>query len=191
MRACRVIILEKGKPVERLGRKAIGPSASAMRASRLGWQPGRRMDVSVAFRAHQDRAEESLKAGGVDFALWALTVAALRRHAGSPTIPRCGTSAAAEGRCGAARRNCSRRLAPSTTLRAVGHKPNGLTTWRIAMKNFALKMRRFLVSEDGPTAVEYAVMLALIVIVCLTAIRSIGTNANTTFESIATELSGS
>jgi pilus assembly protein Flp/PilA len=76
-------------------------------------------------------------------------------------------------------------------LRAVGHKPIGLTTWRIAMKNFALKMQRFLTSEDGPTAVEYAVMLALIVIVCLTAIRSIGTNANTTFESIATELSGS
>ncbi len=40
-------------------------------------------------------------------------------------------------------------------------------------------MRRFLVSEDGPTAVEYAVMLALIVIVCLTAIQSIGGNART------------
>ena len=49
------------------------------------------------------------------------------------------------------------------------------------MKNLAMKVQRFLVSEDGPTAVEYAVMLALIVIVCLTAIRSIGTNANTTF----------
>jgi pilus assembly protein Flp/PilA len=56
------------------------------------------------------------------------------------------------------------------------------------MKNFTLKMRNFLVSEDGPTAVEYAVMLALIVIVCLTAIRSIGTNANTTFTNVAKEL---
>ena len=46
------------------------------------------------------------------------------------------------------------------------------------MKNFALKIKRFLESEDGPTAVEYAVMLALIVIVCLTAIQAIGTNAN-------------
>jgi pilus assembly protein Flp/PilA len=55
---------------------------------------------------------------------------------------------------------------------------------------FASKVRRFLVSEDGPTAVEYAVMLALIVIVCLTAIRSIGTNANTTFENVATALEG-
>lgn len=56
------------------------------------------------------------------------------------------------------------------------------------MKNFAKKVQRFLVSEDGPTAVEYAVMLALIVIVCLTAIRSVGTNANATFESVAAQL---
>jgi len=56
------------------------------------------------------------------------------------------------------------------------------------MKNFTQKLQRFLVSEDGPTAVEYAVMLALIVIVCLTAIRSIGTKANTTFENVATAL---
>jgi pilus assembly protein Flp/PilA len=56
------------------------------------------------------------------------------------------------------------------------------------MKNLAVKVQRFLASEDGPTAVEYAVMLALIVIVCLTAIRSIGTNANVTFEEVATAL---
>ena len=56
------------------------------------------------------------------------------------------------------------------------------------MKSFAKKVQRFLVSEDGPTAVEYAVMLALIVIVCLTAIRTVGTNANTTFENVAAQL---
>ncbi len=56
------------------------------------------------------------------------------------------------------------------------------------MKNLSLKVQRFLTSEDGPTAVEYAVMLALIVIVCLTAIRSIGTNANTTFTNVSKEL---
>ncbi len=56
------------------------------------------------------------------------------------------------------------------------------------MKNLALKVQRFLVSEDGPTAVEYAVMLALIVIVCLTAIKSIGTNASATFDNVATQL---
>ena len=53
------------------------------------------------------------------------------------------------------------------------------------MKSFAKKVQRFLVSEDGPTAVEYAVMLALIVIVCLAAIQAIGTNANQTFQDIA------
>jgi pilus assembly protein Flp/PilA len=56
------------------------------------------------------------------------------------------------------------------------------------MKSLALKVRRFLVSEDGPTAVEYAVMLALIIIVCLAAISSIGTRANTTFENVAASL---
>jgi pilus assembly protein Flp/PilA len=56
------------------------------------------------------------------------------------------------------------------------------------MNRLTLMLRRFLASEDGPTAVEYAVMLALIVVVCLTAIQSIGTNANTTFNSIATLL---
>ena len=53
------------------------------------------------------------------------------------------------------------------------------------MMHIAKKMRRFLTSEDGPTAVEYAVMLALIVIVCLTAINSIGQNATTTFTNVA------
>jgi len=56
------------------------------------------------------------------------------------------------------------------------------------MKWLAQKVRRFLVSEDGPTAVEYAVMLALIVIVCLTAIQAIGTNASQTFQNIADTL---
>jgi len=56
------------------------------------------------------------------------------------------------------------------------------------MKSLALKVQRFLVSEDGPTAVEYAVMLALIIIVCLTAITNIGTNAESTFQGVADQL---
>jgi len=56
------------------------------------------------------------------------------------------------------------------------------------MKNIATSIKNFLVSEDGPTAVEYAVMLALIVIVCLTAIQAIGTNANAKFNEAATAL---
>jgi len=52
------------------------------------------------------------------------------------------------------------------------------------MKSLALRVQRFLVSEDGPTAVEYAVMLALIIIVCLTAISSLGTTTSTAFSNI-------
>lgn len=43
----------------------------------------------------------------------------------------------------------------------------------------------FLQREDGPTAVEYAVMLALIIVVCITAITALGTNANKTFTTVS------
>ncbi len=56
------------------------------------------------------------------------------------------------------------------------------------MRLLTEKFRRFLVSEDGPTAVEYAVMLALIVIVCLTAISAIGTQASITFDDVQASL---
>jgi pilus assembly protein Flp/PilA len=56
------------------------------------------------------------------------------------------------------------------------------------MNLLAKKVQRFLVSEDGPTAVEYAVMLALIVVVCLASIQAIGTSAKTTFTSVKTGL---
>ena len=57
------------------------------------------------------------------------------------------------------------------------------------MKKFTKFVKNFLVSEDGPTAVEYAVMLALIVVVCLTAIQAVGTNAANTFNDIASDIS--
>ena len=47
----------------------------------------------------------------------------------------------------------------------------------------------FVKREDGPTAVEYAVMLALIIVVCITAITTLGTNANQTFTSVGNTLS--
>ena len=46
----------------------------------------------------------------------------------------------------------------------------------------------FMKREDGPTAVEYAVMLALIIVVCITAITTLGTNANKTFTSVGTTI---
>ncbi|MFO0866625.1 MAG: Flp family type IVb pilin [Gemmataceae bacterium] len=48
----------------------------------------------------------------------------------------------------------------------------------------------FMKREDGPTAVEYAVMLALIIVVCITTIGTLGTNANATFISVASSIGG-
>ena len=47
----------------------------------------------------------------------------------------------------------------------------------------------FVNSEDGPTAVEYAVMLALIIIVCIGAITTLGSNANKSFTTVGSALS--
>jgi pilus assembly protein Flp/PilA len=56
-----------------------------------------------------------------------------------------------------------------------------------SLKNFVVD---FLSREDGPTAVEYAVMLALIIVVCITAITALGSNANKTFTSVAGVIGG-
>jgi pilus assembly protein Flp/PilA len=50
-------------------------------------------------------------------------------------------------------------------------------------------LKRFMVEEDGPTAVEYAVMLALIIVVCITVIGTLGQNASATFNNVATHIS--
>jgi len=44
---------------------------------------------------------------------------------------------------------------------------------------------RLLTAEDGPTAVEYAVMLALIIVVCIGAITTLGGNADGVFSNVA------
>jgi pilus assembly protein Flp/PilA len=56
------------------------------------------------------------------------------------------------------------------------------------MNKFLLRARHLLVSEDGPTAVEYAVMLALIVVVCIAAITTLGSNANSTFSFVGSSI---
>jgi pilus assembly protein Flp/PilA len=56
------------------------------------------------------------------------------------------------------------------------------------MRRFAQSVVNFLKREDGPTAVEYAVMLALIIVVCITAITTIGTKANATFNTVGSQL---
>jgi pilus assembly protein Flp/PilA len=53
------------------------------------------------------------------------------------------------------------------------------------MRKFADSVVNFLKREDGPTAVEYAVMLALIIVVCIAAITALGSNANKTFTTVS------
>ena len=48
----------------------------------------------------------------------------------------------------------------------------------------------FLKREDGPTAVEYAVMLALIIVVCIAAITTLGQHANSTFQTVGNAVGG-
>ena len=47
------------------------------------------------------------------------------------------------------------------------------------------KLAKFLKSEDGPTAVEYAVMVALIIVVSIGAVTTLGTKVSSTFTEIA------
>jgi pilus assembly protein Flp/PilA len=56
------------------------------------------------------------------------------------------------------------------------------------MRKFFSKVADFLKAEDGPTAVEYAVMLALIIVVCIAAITALGSNANATFTTVGTTI---
>ncbi|HQR07259.1 MAG TPA: Flp family type IVb pilin [Gemmatales bacterium] len=49
------------------------------------------------------------------------------------------------------------------------------------MKKYLEAVKRFVNNEDGPTAVEYAVMLALIIVLCIVVIRQVGTSSSATF----------
>jgi pilus assembly protein Flp/PilA len=54
------------------------------------------------------------------------------------------------------------------------------------MKRFILK---FLISDDGPTSVEYAVMLAMIIGVCIISIDLMGRSTAASFSDSASEIS--
>ena len=56
------------------------------------------------------------------------------------------------------------------------------------MRNIGKALVNFLKNEDGPTAVEYAVMLALIIVVCIAAITTLGSNANSTFSFVGSAI---
>jgi pilus assembly protein Flp/PilA len=56
------------------------------------------------------------------------------------------------------------------------------------LHNLRARLVDFLKKEDGPTAVEYAVMLALIIVVCLVAIQILGKNANSAFGTVGASI---
>lgn len=56
------------------------------------------------------------------------------------------------------------------------------------MKTMLKRVRQFLASEDGPTAVEYAVMLALIVVACITIVQSLGGTVSNTFSNVQSQV---
>jgi pilus assembly protein Flp/PilA len=71
------------------------------------------------------------------------------------------------------------------------HADRHATEGRTIMGQLRQCVVNFLKREDGPTAVEYAVMLALIIVVCLAAITTLGSNANSTFTTVGNDLVGS
>lgn len=56
------------------------------------------------------------------------------------------------------------------------------------MQKFLTAATRFVKSNDGPTATEYAVMLSLIIIACIATISLLGAEVNTIFGSVQTAL---
>jgi pilus assembly protein Flp/PilA len=58
------------------------------------------------------------------------------------------------------------------------------------MRNLCKSLVSFIKKEDGPTAVEYAVMLSLIIVVCIAAITTLGSNANETFSFVGSNIQG-
>jgi pilus assembly protein Flp/PilA len=52
------------------------------------------------------------------------------------------------------------------------------------------KLMRFLKDEDGATAVEYGIMVALIAVVIIAAVRTLGESTRDTFTAVSTEMGG-
>jgi pilus assembly protein Flp/PilA len=68
---------------------------------------------------------------------------------------------------------------------AVDRAISGTTLAKTGLR----KIRNFLVAEDGPTAVEYAVMLALVIIICISAINLVGQETQQSFNKTSNSVS--
>jgi pilus assembly protein Flp/PilA len=62
---------------------------------------------------------------------------------------------------------------------------------KVMFSRFAQAFVNFLKAEEGPTAVEYAVMLALIIVICFAAVTALGTSTNQTFSNVSAAIGGS
>ncbi len=71
---------------------------------------------------------------------------------------------------------------PSLPMDAIAFTSN---TPMLIMKDFLL---RLLTDEDGPTAVEYAVMVAMVVLVCIGSIMLVGSKTGASFTDSATKM---
>jgi pilus assembly protein Flp/PilA len=56
------------------------------------------------------------------------------------------------------------------------------------VQSLSRQVLAFLKNEDGPTAVEYALMMALIIVVCILSITLLGTNSNNTYSYVGTQV---
>ena len=83
---------------------------------------------------------------------------------------------------------CSRHLgsenSPSPVDTAVAFATKPLLKASAPMSTVLASVKRFLRSEDGPTAVEYAIMLSMILVVCIPAVMNIGQTNNSNMQTI-------
>jgi pilus assembly protein Flp/PilA len=56
------------------------------------------------------------------------------------------------------------------------------------MKQVIAKVRNFVVSEDGPTAVEYAVLMGLIIVALVTVVKNLAGSVSSTFSQVSSTL---
>ena len=56
------------------------------------------------------------------------------------------------------------------------------------MRGLTKSLVNFIKAEDGPTAVEYAVMLALIIVVCIVSVATLGSNTRNTFNTVSAQV---
>jgi pilus assembly protein Flp/PilA len=82
-------------------------------------------------------------------------------------------------------------FAVTPAVKSRSHPAKGIFSQHkgdVDMKSIMAHAKRFVRDEEGATMVEYGLMVALIAIVCITAVTTIGNNLNKVFSDIAASL---